>query len=82
MVETEESKVRYYQLFDQSFKHYDGYSSTSPESHVQRVYAEAYLKNSSFLKLQPFDKMIKGASYVASDCHKHDSANGKCSCMI
>lgn len=25
MVETEESKVRYYQLFDQSFKHYDGY---------------------------------------------------------
>lgn len=75
--ETEESKIRYQQLFEQSYQHYDGYSSTSPYSNIQRVYNEAYLKNSTFLKLNKYDMMIKGASYVASDCHKHDSVNCK-----
>jgi hypothetical protein len=75
--ETEESKIRYQQLFEQSYQHYDGYSSTSPDSNIQRVYNEAYLKNSTFLKLNKYDMMIKGASYVASDCHKHDSVNCK-----
>ena len=75
--ETEESKIRYQQLFEQSYQHYDGYSSTSPDSNIQRVYSEAYLKNSTFLRLNKYDMMIKGASYVASDCHKHDSVNCK-----
>jgi hypothetical protein len=75
MTETEESKVRYGYLFDQGFQNFDGYSSTSPDSAVQRVYAEAHLQNSSFLPARNFSSLIKGASYVASDCHRHDSAN-------
>lgn len=75
MAETEESKVRYGYLFDQAFHNFDGYSSTSPNSAVQRVYAETFLQNSSFLVMRNFSSLIKGASYVASDCHRHDSAN-------
>ena len=75
IAETEESKVRYHQLFDQSFKHFDGYSSTSPSAPVQRVYIEAYLNSSIFFKARNSSNLIKGASYVASDCHRRDSAN-------
>ena len=75
MAETEESKIRYFQLFDQSFKHFDGYSSTHTSSAVPRVYIEAFLNNSQFLPMRNFTSMIKGGSYVASDCHKRDTAN-------
>ncbi len=76
MAETEESVVRYGQLFKESFKHFDGYSSTHPHSAVQRVYTEAFLNASGeFLKPNNFSYLIKAASYVASDCHKRDSAN-------
>lgn len=75
MAETEESKIRYFQLFDQSFLNFDGYSSTSPAADVQRVYFEAFLNRSDFLPAKNFSSMIKGASYVASDCHRRDSAN-------
>jgi len=75
-VESEESAVRYDGLFNPSFKHFDGYSTTHPASHVQRVYAEAFLNKSNFL-MPPknFSSLIKGAAYVASDCHKRDTAN-------
>eukprot|EP01038_Epipyxis_sp_PR26KG_P009574 gene9574-12897_t len=75
MAESEESKVRYAQLFDQSFKNFDGYSTTHSLSSVQRVYSDAYLNSSHFLPMKNFSSLIKGASYVASDCHKRDSAN-------
>ena len=75
MTETEESKIRYGYIFDQAFHHFDGYSSTSPDSAVQRVYAESFLDNSTFLEAHNFTYLIQGASYVASDCHRHDSAN-------
>jgi hypothetical protein len=75
MTETEESKVRYGYLFDQGFHNFDGYSSTSPDAAVQRVYVEAFLQNSTFLTPRNFTTLIKAASYVASDCHRHDSAN-------
>ena len=72
MFETEESHSRFGQLFDQSFKHFDGYSSISPKSAVQRIYFDAYLYESDLLPLHNFSSLVKGASYVASDCHKHD----------
>ena len=75
MTETEESKVRYGYIFDQAYQNFDGYSSTSPNANVQRVYAEAFLQNDTFLPMRNFSSLIKGSSYVASDCHRRDSAN-------
>lgn len=75
MTESEESKVRYGYLFDQGYKNFDGYTSTSPNAAVQRVYSETFLNSSTFLPQLNFSSLIKGASYVASDCHRHDSAN-------
>jgi len=75
MAESEESKVRYFQLFDQSFRNFDGYSTTHTSSMVPRVYIEAVLNDSHFLPLNNFSSLIKAASYVASDCHKRDTAN-------
>lgn len=62
------------ELFPKSFPNFDGYSTTSPLSSVQRIYKEAYLnetvvnfhtKNS----MRPFDKLIKAGTYIASACH-------------
>eukprot|EP01032_Pedospumella_encystans_P008576 gene8576-10162_t len=75
MTESEESKVRYGYLFDQGYKNFDGYTSTSPNAAVQRVYMETHLNSSQFLTPLNFSTLIKAASYVASDCHRHDSAN-------
>ncbi len=75
MTESEESKIRYGYLFDQGYKNFDGYTSTSPNAAVQRVYIETHLNSSHFLTPLNFSSLIKGASYVASDCHRHDSAN-------
>jgi hypothetical protein len=75
MVESEESRTRYHGLFDPSFKHFDGFSSTHPTAHVQRIYLEAYLNESEFLPMKPFSSLVKAAAYVASDCHKRDNAN-------
>lgn len=78
MAESEESKVRYHHLFDPAFKQFDGYSTTHPNSHLQRVYVDAFLNASlvteSKLKYN-HSALVKGASYVASDCHKRDAAN-------
>ena len=46
-----------------------------PTSHVQRVYAEAFLNESSLLPTRNFTSLIKGGAYIASDCHRHDNAN-------
>lgn len=77
LVETEESRARFSKMFDPIFKNFDGFSSTHPTAHVQRVYIDAFLNESSFINttLIPFSSLIKGGSYVASDCHKRDSAN-------
>jgi hypothetical protein len=64
-------------VIDQSFKNYDGYSSTHPNSAVQRIYKDALFNVSDLLPLNHFSSLIKAASYVASDCHKRDSANAK-----
>ena len=77
LVETEESRARFSKMFDPIFKNFDGFSSTHPTAHVQRVYIDAFLNESNFINktLNPFPTLIKGGSYVASDCHKRDSAN-------
>lgn len=75
LAESEESKVRYSHLFDPSFKNFDGYSTSHPMSHIQRVYAEVFLNSSNFLPLKNFSSLIKGGAYIASDCHRHDNAN-------
>lgn len=75
MAETEESFVRYGYLFDAAFKNFDGYSSTHPHSNLQRIYIETFLNESHFLPLRNFTSLIKAGSYVASDCHRRDSAN-------
>jgi hypothetical protein len=76
LAESEESRVRYHMLFDPTFKFFDGFSTTHPTSHVQRVYESVFINASQFIgPMHPFSKLIKGAAYVASDCHKRDSAN-------
>ena len=76
LAESEESRVRYHMLFDPTFKHFDGFSTTHPTSHIQRVYDGAFINSSQFIgPLHNFSYLIKAASYVAGDCHKRDSAN-------
>lgn len=75
MAETEESRVRYGQLFE-GFKNFDGHSGTQPSADLPRIYEAAFLnKTDPLMPLVPFPDLIKAGSYVASDCHKRDSAN-------
>jgi len=77
LAESQESRVRYSGLFDATFKFYDGYSTTHPESNIPRVYIDAYINKTNFLSEEPLkhSQLIKGGSYIASDCHKRDNAN-------
>ena len=76
LAESEESRVRYHALFDPTLKLFDGYSTTHPASHVQRVYDGAFVNATHFLEpMHNFSSLIKAGSYVAGDCHKRDSAN-------
>ena len=75
MVESEEAKQRYNGLFEPSFKNFDGFSTTHPTASVPRVYFEAFLNQSEFLTPKNWSTLVKGGVYVASDCHRHDSAN-------
>lgn len=77
MAETEESFVRYSTLFDSSFKNFDGFSSTHPSAAVQRIYKDALFTKEDLLTPNNFSSLIKGASYIASDCHRRDSANAR-----
>ena len=75
LAESEESTTRFGSIiFDKSFRHFDGFSTTNPASHVPRVY-EIYrnFTKSDLLPELPFNSLIKGASYVARDCHELDS---------
>jgi hypothetical protein len=76
MAESEEAWVRYSYLFDPAIKHFDGFSSTHPKrSSIQRVYKEAYLRENELFPIVNFTTLVKGASYIASDCHRRDTAN-------
>ena len=46
-----------------------GFSTTHPAANVQRVYKEALLNTSNFVKeLVPFERLIAGASYTSTHC--------------
>jgi len=75
LVESMESQSRYGDLFDCAFKNFDGWSTTNPASSVPRVYDELNISKNDLREQLKFNSLIKGASYVASDCHKRDGAN-------
>jgi hypothetical protein len=78
MWETEEPAYKAFKpLFNKAETVFDGYSSTSPNSSVQRIYNDAKLNETSFLPLRPFSKLIKAGAYIASDCHVSDGANSQ-----
>jgi hypothetical protein len=78
MWETEEPAYEAYKpLFNKAETVFDGYSSTSPNASVQRIYNDAKLNETSFLPLRPFSKFIKAGAYIASDCHVSDGANSQ-----
>ena len=45
MATSEESDTRFHGIFDDSFPNFDGNSTTSPNSDVQRIYDDAYLRS-------------------------------------
>jgi hypothetical protein len=76
MWETEEPAYETYKpLFRNAQPVFDGYSSTSPNATVQRIFSSAKLNSSSFLSLTPFSNLIKAGAYIASDCHERDGTN-------
>jgi hypothetical protein len=78
MAESEESSVRYHSDFEKAFHHFDGNSTISPSSSVPRVYEDALLYDLNLTQpLLNFSSLVKGGSYVASDCHLNDEANSK-----
>lgn len=81
MIESEESHRRFKKLFGDSFPLYDGNSTTSPYSTVQRSYIPK-LNMSEFLPLRPFAQSISGASFVASTCHKGGGTNNRESIVL
>ena len=80
MAESEESHARFSKLFDASFVHFDGNSTTSPFASVPRTYFRG-LKTSDLLVAKPFSSMIKAASFVASTCHRGDSTTKRISLL-
>lgn len=75
--ESEESFVRYHQLLQAGIDNFDGFSSTSPKSAVQRIYKDAIFQKHELLPRNNFSSLVKGGSYIASDCHRRDSANAR-----
>lgn len=61
--------------------HYDGNSTTSPYSSVQRTYFSG-LNESEFLPVKPFSQLINGASFVASTCHKGEGTTKRTSVVV
>ena len=57
-----------YPLFLPDIKHYDFSSSTNPKSEIQAVYSNALLNDSLFLPVREYSQLIKGISFMASNC--------------
>lgn len=65
---SEESSVRFRYLFNRIFNNFDGFSTISPQSDIQRVYQDAYLRPSDFVQeMHNFSYLIKAGSYGTSD---------------
>lgn len=64
MAISEESSVRYHHLFNSTFPNFDGFSTNSPYSTVQRVHKGAYLRKADLKEeINNFTYLIKAASY-------------------
>jgi hypothetical protein len=61
---SEEAAVRFHHLFKSNFSRFDGYSTVSPHSNIQRVYNQAFLKPSNFYpEMHNFSYLIKAGSF-------------------
>lgn len=69
VAESEESHGRFKHLFDTSFPHFDGWSTTHPQASIRRYYIRG-LNSTDFLPMPPYRSLVKGAAYVASTCHR------------
>jgi hypothetical protein len=78
IAESEESSSRFGYLFKKAFPHYDGYSTTHPNSSVPRTYFAGW-NVSDFVEPKPFNQLIKGAAVVISTCHRGDGNNKRLS---
>ena len=65
---------RYKQMFPTTFPHFDGYSIMHPKSSFQRIISDAWLNQTSVqaftATLTPFHRLVKGATYVATNCRE------------
>eukprot|EP01034_Spumella_vulgaris_P032079 gene32079-39625_t len=68
MAESEEARHKHHELFDMSFPHFDGFSTPHTSSTIQRVYKESNISTTDLQPLIVFKSLIKGGTYVASDC--------------
>lgn len=69
LAESEESKRHRTRQVETAFTHFDGYSTTQNTSSLQGAYKEAVaLHESQLLPNRPFHQMIKGASFIATNC--------------
>ena len=65
---SEEAAVRYHHLCKNKFRTFDGYSTVSPNSNVQRVYDQAFLSPSDFYsEMHNFSYLIKAGSFGKCD---------------
>lgn len=78
VAESEESHGRFHILFRTSFSYFDGNSTTHPHSTIPRTYFRG-LNSSAFMPLKPFHQLIKGASFVASTCHRGEGTTKRVS---
>ena len=67
--ETAEAHSRRQHLIQPSSPHYDGNASMHPTSTIQRAHHAAWLRNPFLQPLPEFATLVRGASFVASDCH-------------
>ena len=73
MAESEEAEKRFVFIF-RNFAHFDGYSTTNPKATVPRYYSTAF-NTSEFLPRRPFESLIKGAAFVASNCQRKGTSD-------
>jgi hypothetical protein len=61
---SEEAAVRYHHLFNATFSNFNGFSTNSPSSAIQRIHSGAFLNPSDFTKnVHNFSSLIKAASF-------------------
>lgn len=70
MYEIEEPLTRFDYLLKKANKYFEYCSTMYKYSTVPRISYYAHLYESEFLPILPFSQLVKGGSYVASDCHE------------